>query len=230
LKLLKNKKRREVLESSLQQARKDPGSTKAKILMVARRIFGDYGFHGTTTRMIAREVGIDVSTLYYHWGEKGDLYEAVVLDINQDLRKKLIELEGKIRGFPLGKRMEIAIDVMVDYLFSHPEITSVILSRYFLKTRCKTDQNIQLPEYISNIAFSMELSKNRKKVPARSKMQVLAILNAIYTFVSGAEFFQASLGIERGEYVSLVKETLRFVLIPAFDKPTSDARGKREEK
>ena len=61
---------------------------KARILTAARRIFGEYGFHGTTTRMIARKVGIDISTLYYHWGEKGDLYEAVILDINEDLAPK----------------------------------------------------------------------------------------------------------------------------------------------
>ncbi|MCP4373087.1 MAG: helix-turn-helix transcriptional regulator, partial [Deltaproteobacteria bacterium] len=47
---------------------------KAKILISARKLFGQYGFHGTTTRMIASDVGIDISTLYYHWGEKGDLY------------------------------------------------------------------------------------------------------------------------------------------------------------
>ncbi|HCX01220.1 MAG TPA: TetR/AcrR family transcriptional regulator, partial [Syntrophaceae bacterium] len=38
---------------------------KARILAAARRIFGEYGFHGTTTRMIASEVGIDISTLHY---------------------------------------------------------------------------------------------------------------------------------------------------------------------
>ena len=75
------------MATPLEKARKDPESMKAKILQVARKIFGEYGFHGTTTRMIARKVGIDISTLYYHWGEKGDLYEAVILDINEDLRQ-----------------------------------------------------------------------------------------------------------------------------------------------
>ena len=60
-----------------EKARMEPDSMKARILAAARRIFGCYGYHGTTTRIIAREVGIDISTLYYHWGEKADLYEAV---------------------------------------------------------------------------------------------------------------------------------------------------------
>lgn len=80
------------MRSTLEKARKNPASMKAKILDVARRIFGEYGFHGTTTRMIAREVGIDISTLHYHWGDKNDLYEAVVMDVNNDLGKQLLKV------------------------------------------------------------------------------------------------------------------------------------------
>lgn len=200
----------------LEKAQKDPASRKAKILMVARRLFGEYGFHGATTRMIAQEVGIDVSTLYYHWGEKGDLYEAVVLDINKDLRKRFADLEETIHGLMLSDRMAIAIDRITDYLFEHPEITNVILSRHFVKIRHQASQDINVPEYISNIAFSMGLSNNRKKVSIKSKMHVLTIINAIYSFVSGADSFMTSLEVERDEYLGLVKDTLKSVLIPAF--------------
>ena len=85
------------MASALEKARKDPESMKGKILTVARRFFGEYGFHGTTTRMIAQEVGIDISTLHYHWGEKGDLYEAVVLDISKDLGQELIVEDADVR-------------------------------------------------------------------------------------------------------------------------------------
>nr|NIR15682.1 TetR/AcrR family transcriptional regulator [Desulfobacterales bacterium] len=108
---------------------------KAKILKVARRVFGEYGFHGTTTRMIAQEVGIDISTLHYHWGDKADLYEAVILDISENLRQQLTEVEKVIHGLPLEERMNIAIDMMTDYLFEYPEISNLILFRYFRKTR-----------------------------------------------------------------------------------------------
>jgi len=36
------------MKPPLEKARKNPESMKARILAVARRIFGEYGFHGTT--------------------------------------------------------------------------------------------------------------------------------------------------------------------------------------
>jgi len=74
------------MPSRLERARQDPNSMKAKILAAARRIFGEFGYSDTTTRMIAKDVGIDISTLYYHWGEKQDLYEAVLVDVGGALK------------------------------------------------------------------------------------------------------------------------------------------------
>ena len=91
-----------MMRTPLEKAHRDPESMKAKILTAARRIFGEYGFHGTTTRMIAKEVGIDISTLHYHWGEKKDLYEAVILDVNRDLGQQLGEVEKIVHGRPLA--------------------------------------------------------------------------------------------------------------------------------
>ena len=58
------------MPSTLEKARKNPDSNKARILTAARKLFGEYGFQGTTTRMIAKKVGINISTLYYHWGKR----------------------------------------------------------------------------------------------------------------------------------------------------------------
>ena len=216
--------------SPLEKAHQYPDSMKAKILMAAKRIFGLYGFHGTTTRMIARDVGIDVSTLYYHWGEKGDLYEAVVLDTNEALRRKFVALESEIHNFKLSKRIELAINPIVDYLFEYPEITNLILSRYFVKIRHRASQNLEVPEYISNIAYSMGLSEDRHKVPVQHKLQLLAITNALYVFVSGAVFFQESLKIKKDEYIRLVKKTVHFIMIPAFVSPIEEDMKKMYQK
>jgi len=203
--------------SPLEKARKDPDSMKARILKVARRVFGEYGFHGTTTRLIAQEAGIDISTLHYHWGDKANLYEAVILDITDDLKSKLAEVEKLIHGLPLAKRMEIAIDVVTDYLFACPEVSNLILFRYFGKTRHEATLDFHMPEFVSDIAKSMHLSESSKNVPVEAKMKVLAMMNAIHNFISGEEFFRSMLKLDKENYMARVKETLRFILIPAFE-------------
>ncbi|MDO9559302.1 MAG: helix-turn-helix domain-containing protein [Syntrophales bacterium] len=204
------------METRLEKARKDPESMKARILAVARRIFGEYGFHGTTTRMIAQDVGIDISTLHYHWGEKKDLYEAVILDINTDLRRSLIDVETIIHGRPLAERMAIAIDVMTDYLFAHPEVSNLILLRYFGKTRHESSLDFKVPEFTGDIARSMGLTNDPKNIPPRAMMEVLTVMNALHNFVSGENFFRPMTGLQREDYILAAKETLKLILIPAF--------------
>ena len=204
------------MATPLEKARQNPDSMKAKILKSARKLFGEYGFHGTTTRMIASEVGIDISTLYYHWGEKGDLYEAVIIDMNDGIRAKLIEVESIIKGRPLAKRIEIAIDELVDYLFAHSELSNLTIFRYFTKNRhdCSFDERI--PEYISDIAYSMDLSQDRNNASPAAKMKVLTLMNAIHNYVSGEAFFLPMLEITRKDYISRTKETVKFFSLSNF--------------
>jgi len=207
------------MASSLEKAKQNPDSMKARILVAARKIFGEYGFHGTTTRMIAKAVEIDISTLYYHWGEKGDLYEAVIRDINGGMREKLIEVEKIVHGRPLAERIEIAIDEMADYLFENPEISNLTLLRYFTKTRHGNQLDFQVPEFISDIAYSMGLSQDRKNAPLDARMKVLFIMNGIHNFVSGENFFRPMLEVDRRKYIQEAKETLKFFNISAFVNP-----------
>ena len=214
------------MRTALEKARKDPESMKARILAAARDVFGEYGFHGTTTRMIAKKVGIDISTLHYHWGDKKDLYEAVILDMNRDLGRELIEVEKNIHGCPLGERIKISINMMTDYLFAHPEISNLVLHRYFSKTRHEMIIDVKVPEFTGDIARSMGLTKDAKKTPPRGMLEVLTVMNGIHNFVSGENFFRPMVKLDRKEYIEMVKETLQFVLIPGF----TSREGKESQK
>ena len=204
------------MPSRLEKARQDPNSMKAKILASARKIFGEYGYNDTTTRRIAGEVGIDISTLYYHWGEKQDLYEAVLQDVSDEIQSRLKEVEKKVSGQTLKSRLEISIDLMCDYLFSHPEVSNLILFGYFSKTRHGVTMDIKIPEYISNIAVAMELAADKKTISIESKARILAVWNTVLNFISGENFFRPMLKTSRENYIKVVKETLKFILVPAF--------------
>ena len=204
------------MKSPLEKARKNPESMKASILAAARRLFGEYGFHGTTTRMIANEVGIDISTLHYHWGDKNDLYEAVVMDVNNDLGRELLKVEKVVHGSSLEERLNVSIDQMMDYLFDHPEISNLVLLRYFSKTRNEIDVDFKVPEFSGDIARAMGLAKDAKNPSPRAMMKVMSIMNGMHSFVSGENFFRPMLNLDRKNYIRAVKETLKFILIPAF--------------
>lgn len=200
----------------LKKARQDPESMKAKTLAAARKVFGQFGYHGATTRLIAQEAGIDISTLYYHWGDKNDLYQAVIYDITEDLRQQLVRVEKVIHGRPLAERMEIAIDMMTDHLFAHPEISNLILLRYFSQTRAELTWDHRVPEFASAIARSMGLADSSGNVTKQTKLRVMGMMMAIYNFVSGQGFFGSMLELEEADYRRRAKETLKFLLIPAF--------------
>ena len=206
------------MPSPLEKARLNPDSMKAKILGVARKLFGDYGYNSTTTRMIAGKVGIDISTLYYHWGEKQDLYEALITDINEEIKMEFKEVEKNVKNKPLAERIDIAIDILTDYLFAHPEVSNLILHDSFNKSKPEAVPDIKIGDFTSNIAIAMDLAKSRANVSVETKARILAVWNCVLNFISGESFFRPILDIDRQKYLATIKETLKFIIVPAFTK------------
>lgn len=213
------------MPTPLEKARKNPGSMKARILKSARLLFGEYGYHGVTTRMIANEVGIDISTLHYHWGDKENLYEAVIIDINDEMKQKLLDIEKIVSGKSIVTRLEVAIEIMCDYLFANPEVSKLTIVSFFNKTRPDGIIDGKLIENIPDVAIAMGLAKRNEKVPPHSAAMVLAISNAMYSFTSGERSFKQVLGVEREEYINVVKDTLKLILIPAFDNSYKEKKA-----
>jgi AcrR family transcriptional regulator len=172
--------------------------------------------------MIAKDVGIDISTLYYHWGEKQDLYEAVLADVGDEIQEKLKEIERNVSGQSLARRLEIALDMMCDYLFSHPEVPNLILFGYFSKTRHGVTLDIKMSEHIANIAVAMDMAKDKRQISIQAQARILAVWNTVLNFISGESLFRPMLDTNHENYMQVVKDTLKFILVPAF---TSEKAG-----
>ena len=91
------------------------GSTKERLLQVAKELFAQKGFHGTTTREITRRAGTNLSSLYFHWQSKENLYISVYRHLFQlvaGLAQEVVDLlEGGLRSH---KPLEEVIDPVVD--------------------------------------------------------------------------------------------------------------------
>ncbi len=53
--------------------------TRQRILNAARALFAQHGYAGTSIRMIARHCGISDPTIHYHFRDKAEIYEALLV-------------------------------------------------------------------------------------------------------------------------------------------------------
>ena len=84
------------LESVDALPRPAPGRADARerLLEAGARLFAERGYHGVSTRQLARRANVNLSAIAYHFGGKQALYRAVFQRIVEDLapiRGRLIE-------------------------------------------------------------------------------------------------------------------------------------------
>ena len=209
------------MSKRLEKARKDPESMKAKLLSAARKLFGEYGFHGTTTRMIAKEVGIDISTLYYHWGEKKDLFEAVILDVREDFQDIVTEIENKTRELPKDQRYDLAIESVCEFLDSHPECPNIMLFQMFSKIKQDLDPKLASNRPLEEVGIAMGFDMNDPEFSKRIKAGMLAGWFSAFSFFAGEDYIRPMFDMDHDAYKQMVKNTMKRILIPG-----SSRRGK----
>ena len=66
---------------------RNSAKTKASILAAGRVEFADRGFEGARVDAIADRAGANKRLIYHYFGNKEDLYRAVLLDAYQEIRK-----------------------------------------------------------------------------------------------------------------------------------------------
>lgn len=55
-----------------------PPDTKEKLIQTGIRLFSKYGYEGTTMRMIAKEAGVNIATISFHFENKQNFYKVVL--------------------------------------------------------------------------------------------------------------------------------------------------------
>jgi AcrR family transcriptional regulator len=62
----------------------DPEETRARLLEAAAEVFAEVGYHAATIRQICAKANANVALVNYHFGDKSELYEAVLNSLLRD--------------------------------------------------------------------------------------------------------------------------------------------------
>jgi AcrR family transcriptional regulator len=65
--------------------------TRAQILTAGAQLFAQYGFHGTSSKKIAKEAGISVGSFYVYFRDKKDLLLAIYQDHAQKVHQMVFD-------------------------------------------------------------------------------------------------------------------------------------------
>jgi AcrR family transcriptional regulator len=119
-----------------------------KIVQAAAQLFARQGYHGTSTREIARLADVSENTLFRHFDHKEDLFWSALRSRSTGLKLRRDLLEGIAEGDDPEVVLPKIIDLLVDTVVFKPELLRLIAVA-FLELHWKTEAFCQ--EYLSPI-------------------------------------------------------------------------------
>lgn len=104
-------------------------NTEEKIRAVAKRLFTEKGFAGTTIREVAEEAGVNVALLNYYFRSKEKLFTSIFIENFEEYSQELeaichyeaISLEDRIRRF---------VNEVTEHLKNNPELPLFLLIEF----------------------------------------------------------------------------------------------------
>lgn len=113
---------------------------KEKILEAAEKLFGEHGYDGTSTRMLAKEAGINIAMLSYYFGSKEKLFEAMVEWRVGQTREKIQLMTGQLNS--PWERLDAVIDLYVEKILSNHCFHKIINREISLQKHSETNNTI----------------------------------------------------------------------------------------
>jgi AcrR family transcriptional regulator len=136
-----------------------------KILQAAAQLFARQGYHGTSTREIARLADVSENTLFRHFDHKEDLFWSALRSRSAGLKLRRDLLDGISGGDDPEVVLPKIIDLLVDTVIFKPELLRLIAVA-FLELHWKTEAFCKefLSPIFSAIHRYMEMNIENERV------------------------------------------------------------------
>ena len=101
-------------------------ATSEKIVLSAAQLFARQGYHGTSTRDIARLAGVSENTLFRHFERKEDLFWSALRWHSSALKMRRDLVEGIAQGQAPELILPKILEMMADLVSYRPELLRLI--------------------------------------------------------------------------------------------------------
>lgn len=109
-------------------------NTKNRIIDAAQNLFVSRGYRETTVRDIAREAGVNLALINYHFGSKEDLYKDLLRSRVAPMLDLLDRLVAEDQSAP-ERKVERLIDAYVGFVYSNPDVPRLLMREMTLRSQ-----------------------------------------------------------------------------------------------
>ncbi len=164
---------------SAAKARRAGGDTQQAFIDVARRLFAERGYNGTSIADIAKEMGLTTASLYYYVSGKQELLLRV---LEAGISRFLTRLEEITQtDAPPREKLRLAVENHLHFVLEKPEAVGVFLrEKRFLSPESKAEYEAQLNRYDKLFAALLTSCMDAGAIPREDPRLVrLAVLGMI---------------------------------------------------
>ena len=161
-------------------------NTKTQILNTAERLFATHGFAGTSLRHLAKEAGVNLAAVNYHFGSKEDLHGAVIGRMAKIITghklAALEELENLETEHSVETILRAYIDSGMAYILEDAELC-VTRAQFIARTRTES-ASVQQREAEQFSASQVRfLALFQRALPEQSEAELVWKLDMVVTML-----------------------------------------------
>lgn len=183
---------------------------RARILQAAIDLVGEYGYKGTTTRMIAERAGVNEVTLFRKFGSKFELFESAVKylqsQISGMIQHRKIELTGNLE-IDL-KSLSLSL---IEFLTANKEAVLTVLfearREQFLHDAGESMISFIIGfmnEFLSNNPQTANMDKKERNILAISVLSFIFLRTVVRERVLEAEYSEDDREEELEQFIKLI--------------------------
>ena len=117
-------------------ARKRVGNKRERIIAAAAKLFGEKGYHDTTTAEIAESAGVAAGTIYIYFSSKEELLVAV---FEEFLGKHMERLREGVEAEPTPEKKVVRLLALgLELMYTNPDSARIFLSQLRQSTKMIT--------------------------------------------------------------------------------------------
>lgn len=159
----------------MEKNKSSASDTRSRILEAALNCFSENGFHGSTTKIIARRAKVNEVTLFRLFGSKTDLFREVLDHVRN------IGIDAKrLDGLDLGpvESIQFVIEEMIRILDNHPREYRIMHHAILDEVEGFEDEflNKDQPKLLDFLENAFSMLKKEKSIDGNADPKILSIL------------------------------------------------------